>query len=111
MKYACLFYIAPENDSDDFINPQLDYDETLRQSRHLLLAEALQGTETATCVRVRNGKTEVTDGPFAETKEALGSLYIIEAKDLDDALAVAAKIPVARIGTIEVRRLRELTRT
>ena len=111
MRFACLFYVAPENESDDFINLQLDYDETLRKSGHLLVANALQPSNTATCVRVRRGKTSFTDGPFAETKEQLGGFYVIEAADLDEALAVAARIPMATVATIEVRPIRELTRT
>lgn len=65
--------------------------------------EALQPTQTATTVRVRNGKTVRTDGPFAETKEQLGGFYLVEAKDLDEAIAIAAKIPDAKNGSIEVR--------
>jgi hypothetical protein len=64
---------------------------------------ALDGTSTATTVRVRNGKTAVTDGPFAETKEQLGGYYLVEAKDLDEAISIAAKIPGAKYGSIEVR--------
>jgi hypothetical protein len=68
----------------------------------------LEGVSTATAVRVRNGKTLVTDGPFAETKEQLGGYYLVDAKDLDDAIAIAAKIPGARYGTIEVRPIRKM---
>jgi hypothetical protein len=66
-------------------------------------ANALQATPTAKTVRARNGKTQVTDGPFAETKEQLGGYYLVEAKDIDEAAAIAAKIPWARHGSIEVR--------
>ena len=71
-------------------------------------AEALQPIDTATTVRVRNGKVSVTDGPFAETKEQLAGFYLIEARDLNEAIQVAAKIPPAREGSVEVRPVREL---
>jgi hypothetical protein len=71
-------------------------------------AEALQPVKTARTVRVRNGKTSITDGPFAETKEQLGGFYLIEAKDENEALRLAAQIPPARVGSIEVRPIREL---
>ena len=73
-----------------------------------IAAEALQPVETATTVRVRNGKVSITDGPFAETKEQLAGFYLIEARDLNDAIQVASKIPPAREGSIEVRPIREL---
>lgn len=76
---------------------------SIRESGHFVAGDALQPTSTATSVRVREGKTLTTDGPFAETKEQLGGYYLIEAKDLDDAIAIAARIPSARCGTIEVR--------
>lgn len=80
----------------------------LRESGHLLAAEPLHAVETATTVRVRNGKVSVTDGPFAETKEQLAGFYLIDARDLNEAIQVAAKIPPAREGSIEVRPVREL---
>jgi len=73
------------------------------QSGHFKGADRLQPTSTATTIRVRDGKTLTTDGPFAETREQLGGYYLVEAKDLDEALAIAAKIPSARDGAIEVR--------
>ena len=79
-----------------------------RKSGLLIAAEALQAVETATTVRVRNGKMSITDGPFAETKEQLAGFYLIEARDLNDAIQAAAKIPPAREGSIEVRPVREL---
>ena len=93
------------------VDAHLDYDDVLRRSGHFILGQALQSTETAVTVRVRNGKLSVTDGPFAETKEQLAGIILIEAPDLDDALQVAAKIPSARLGTIEVRPVWELTRS
>jgi hypothetical protein len=75
----------------------------IKQSGHYVGGEALQPVSSATTVRVREGKTFTTDGPFAETKEQLGGFYLIEAKDLDEARTVAARIPSARHGSIEVR--------
>ncbi|MBI1877449.1 MAG: YciI family protein [Chloroflexi bacterium] len=78
------------------------------QARGVLLSgDALQATHTATTVRVRNGETMTTDGPFAETKEALGGFYILNCKDLDEALEFAAKIPGAKSGSVEVRPIME----
>ena len=79
-----------------------------RTSGLLIAAEALQPVETATTVRVRNGKVSITDGPFAETKEQLGGFFLIDARDLNDAIQVAAKIPSARLGSIEVRPVWEI---
>ena len=79
------------------------FTDDIRKSGHLLGGEALQPTQAATTVRVRNGKVSTTDGPFAETKEQLGGFYLVEARDLNDAIQVAARIPAARIGSIEVR--------
>ncbi len=74
-------------------------------------SEALQSVQTATTVRVRNGKVSVTDGPFAETKEQLAGFYLIEAKDLNEAIQLAARIPPARVGSIEVRPIRPIRET
>ena len=79
------------------------FTQSIIQSGNFKAGDALQPTSTATTVRVRNGKTLTTDGPFAETLEQLGGDYLIEAKDLDAALAIAARIPDARYGSIEVR--------
>ncbi len=73
-----------------------------------MAAEALQSVHTATTVRVRDGKVSITDGPFAETKEQLAGFYLLDAKNLDEALQMAAKIPPATVGSIEVRPIREL---
>jgi hypothetical protein len=80
-------------------------EDDLRQASKYKTCGALQLTATATTVRVRDGRALVTDGPFAETKEQLGGYYIVDAADLDDALAIAARIPTARNGSIEVRPL------
>ena len=79
-----------------------------RSSGVLVAAEALQPVETAATVRVRNGKASIVDGPFAETKEQLAGFYLIEARDLNDAIQVASKIPPAREGSVEIRPIREL---
>ncbi|MNN78190.1 YCII-related domain protein [compost metagenome] len=74
----------------------------------MLAAEALQSIQTATTVRMRNGHMSITDGPFAETKEQLAGFYLIDARDLNEALQVAGKIPAARVGSVEVRPVRQL---
>ena len=79
------------------------YTQSIIQSGHFKAGDGLQPTTTATSVRVRDGKTLTTDGPFAETREQLGGYYLVEAKDLDTALGIAARIPGAKTGTIEVR--------
>ena len=115
MKYLCLVYIEEKkldamskNELDALIDESLAYDEVLRKSGHYLVSEALQPVETAATVRVRNGKVSTTDGPFAETKEQLGGFILIDARDLNDAIQVASKIPPARLGSIEVRPIWEL---
>jgi len=84
------------------------YIEELRKSGRYITSERLQPVATATMVRVRNGKVSTTDGPFAETKEQVGGFWIIDARDLNEAIRIAAKFPSARLGGIEVRPLREL---
>lgn len=108
MKYLCLVYLA--NDKFNAIPDRecATCGDGLRQRGVLVAAEALQPIETATTVRVRNGKVSITDGPFAETKECLAGFYLIEARDLNDAIQVAAKIPPAREGSVEVRPIRHL---
>jgi hypothetical protein len=79
------------------------FTQSIIQSGHFKAGDGLQPTSTATTVRVRDGKTLTTDGPFAETREQLGGYYLVEAKDLDTALEIAARIPGAKVGSIEVR--------
>jgi hypothetical protein len=79
------------------------FTQSIVQSGNFKAGDALQKTATATTVRVRNGKTLTTDGPFAETREQLGGYYLIEAKDLDEAIGIAERVPSARTGSIEVR--------
>jgi hypothetical protein len=108
MKYLCLVYseeTALQTMTDDEC---MEYDAAIRKSGHCLSSEALQPVHTATSVRVRTGKVTITDGPFAETKEQLAGFYLIDAANLDRAIEIASKIPPARVGTIEVRPIREL---
>jgi hypothetical protein len=108
MKYLCLVYLEEEKLHAVPDRECLACGTGLRSSGLLIAAEALQPVETATTVRIRNGKMSVTDGPFAETKEQLAGFYLIDAKDLNVAIQVAAKIPPAREGSVEVRPVREL---
>jgi len=110
MKYLCLIY-DDEKKFAALSKPELDtmmveyreFTNSVKQSGHWLAGEALQPVNTATTIRARNGKTSTTDGPFAETKEQLGGFYMIEARDLNDALQVASRIPSVKYGSIEVR--------
>jgi hypothetical protein len=84
------------------------YAESILGSGRMLAAEALESVQTATTVRMRGGKLSITDGPFAETKEQLAGFYLIDAKDLNEAIQVAGNIPAARVGCVEVRPVRQL---
>ncbi|MCC7341503.1 MAG: YciI family protein, partial [Bryobacterales bacterium] len=103
MKYLCLVYgeekALARMDERDCVA----FDEDLRAKGLCIASEALLPVESATSVRVRNGRVSVTDGPFAETHETLAGFYLIDARDLNAAIQVAAQIPPARIGTIEIR--------
>jgi hypothetical protein len=110
MKYLCLIYENEKNfetmspaDGEAIMGEYFAFTDGIRRSGQYVAGEALHPTNTATTVKVRNGKVSTTDGPFAETKEQLGGFYLIEAKDLNDAIQVAAKIPSARFGAVEVR--------
>ena len=110
MKYLCLIYEdeknwqqMPKDQSDAVMGEYFAFTDSIRKSGQYVAGDALQPTHTATTVRVRNGKTSTTDGPFAETKEQLGGYYLIDAKDLNEAIQVASRIPSARVGSIEVR--------
>src|SRR5579871_2920178 len=108
MKYLCLVYSEErllENVPDAHC---VAYDAGLRENGQCIASEALHPVQTATTVRVRNGRMAVTDGPFAETKEQLAGFYLIEARDLNEAIQVASRIPPAREGSVEVRPVREL---
>lgn len=108
MKYLCLVYGEEKDIQTMPVDECLEYDAALRDSGRCLGSEALHPVHTATTVRVRNGKVSLTDGPFAETKEQLAGFYLIEAKDLNEAVQVAAKIPPARVGCVEVRPIRPI---
>ena len=108
MKYLCLVYLEKDKWSAVPDRECANCGNDLRKSGVLLAAEPLHPVETATTVRVRNGRMTVTDGPFAETKEALAGFYLIEARDLNEAIQLASQIPPAREGSIEVRPVREL---
>ena len=110
MKYLCLIYddesrwaTMSKEDADAMMGEYFAFTEGIRKSGQYLAGEALKPVQTATSVRVRNGRTTTTDGPFAETKEQLGGFYMIDARDLNEAIQIASRIPSARTGTIEVR--------
>jgi hypothetical protein len=112
MKYLCLVYADERTLHTQPDSPRdaecFAYAESVQESGRMLAAEALQPVETATTVRMRNGKVAITDGPFAETKEQLAGFYLVDARDLNEALQIAGKIPAARVGCVEVRPVREL---
>jgi hypothetical protein len=114
MRYLCLVYneeqrlgAMPKSEYDTFASGHLALDEELRRSGHYVASESLQPVHTATTVRIRHGKMSVTDGPFAETREQLGGFFLINARDLNEAIQVASRIPSARTGSIEVRPISE----
>jgi hypothetical protein len=108
MKYLCLVYLSAEQWNACPDATCFDYAQKLMQSGHMLAAEPLHAVHTATTVRVRNGQMSLTDGPFAETKEHLAGFYLLDAVDLNQAIQLAAQIPPAKYGSIEVRPVREL---
>ena len=115
MKYLCLIYDSEAQNSkmtkEEGGKMMAEYGaftEDIKKSGHYIGGNALQPTATATTVRSRSGKISTTDGPYVETKEQLGGYYLIEAKDLNDAVKVAARIPAARLGGIEVRPIWEM---
>ena len=110
MKYLCLIYDdekvmagMAKPDADAFMGEYFGFTNDIKQRGHYVAGEALHPVSTATTVRIRNGKVSTTDGPFAETKEQLGGFYLVQAKDLNEAIQVASRIPSARFGSIEVR--------
>lgn len=110
MRYLCLIYdeekvmaSMSKADVDAFMGDYFTFTNDIKASGHYVAGEALHPVSTATTLRTRNGKTSTTDGPFAETKEQLGGFYLINAKDLNEALQIAGRIPSARYGSIEVR--------
>src|SRR6186713_1482851 len=101
MKYLCLVYGAEDLISAMDDHECLAYDAAMRDSGRCVASEALESVSTATTVRVRNGKVSVSDGPFAETKEQLAGFYLVEARDLNEAIQLASKIPPAKVGCVE----------
>lgn len=115
MKFMCLVWFdgtildrMPKAEKDQLDRDSLAYDEKLGRSGHYIHAEALQSPSSAVTVKVRNGKMASTDGPFIETKEHLGGFILIEAKNMAEAVKIAAGIPLAKLGSIEVRPIYEL---
>jgi hypothetical protein len=115
MRYLCLVYgdekqldSMAKRDFDGLTDDSLDYDDVLKKGGNYLASAALQHVETATTIRVRNAKVSVTDGPFAETKEQLCGFILITARDLNEAIQLASKIPSAQWGSVEVRPVQEL---
>lgn len=116
MKYLCLVYhdeaaieAMAEIESAALQRDVRDYRDHLQQTGHHIVSSTLQSVQSATTIRVRNGLTSISDGPFAKTREQLGSFYLIEATDLNDAIRIVAKMPPARHGSIEVRPLKDLS--
>lgn len=114
MKYLCLIYddekkweTMSKAEADAYMGEYFAFTDAIKASGHHIAGHALKPVQTATTVRSRNGKLSTTDGPFAETKEQLGGYYLIEARDLNDALQVAQRIPSVRTGSIEVRPIEE----
>lgn len=115
MKYLCSVFFdekkldaLSEEESEKLDQESLAYDEVLQKGGHFLAAQALESIASATTVRLGSGKVFITDGPFAETKEQIGGFILIEARDLDEAIQLAARIPVVRLGGVEIRPVKEL---
>jgi hypothetical protein len=116
MKYMLTIYhdenvldAMPEKEMQALVDSAIEYAEEIRRSGHYIASDALQRTGTARTIRVRAGNASTTVGPFVETKEKLGGFFLIEAKDMDEACAVAARFPPARVAVLEVRPVQELT--
>lgn len=116
MKYACLVYLdggaiaaLSEEEGRKLKDDSIEFDWGVRRAGQLILAQPLQAPESAVTLRVRNGKLATTDGPFAETKEFLGGFFLIDARDMNEALQIATQSPIARFGAIEVRPFLEQT--
>lgn len=117
MKYLLMVFYDEKNrdalserESLKLIEEALDFDDTLRKGGHFIAAHPLESVQSATTVRVRNGKVTITDGPFAETNEQIGGFLLIEAKDLNEAIQIASQVPPVRLGGIEVRPIIEIDR-
>ena len=114
MRYLCLIYneerqlsALSAEDFEALVDEMVAYDEEMRRSGQVIASDALEPVRTAATVRLRDGQVSVTDGPFAETKEQLGGFYLIEARDLNEAIQLAGRIPSARLGSVEVRPITE----
>jgi hypothetical protein len=117
MRYMCVIYdeeatlnTMSKEEGEAFMGEYFAFTDGIKKSGHYLAGDALQPVSTATSVRMRNGKLSTTDGPFAETKEQLGGYYLIDARDLNEAIQIASRIPSARTGTVEVRPVVEFDR-
>ena len=114
MKYLCLIYsdesvwpTLPQAETEKWMKEYREFGESIKQSGQYVAGHRLEPSHSATTVRIRNGKLSTTDGPFMETKEQLGGFYMIEAKDLNEAIQIASRIPSAKLGCIEVRPVQE----
>ncbi len=110
MRYVCLIYEnhaetakIMETEGDKIMAEYFTFTSDIKNSGHYKAGEALHPTATATTLRIRGGKLQTTDGPFAETKEQLGGFYLIDAKDLNEAIQIASRIPGCRLGSVEIR--------
>ena len=117
MKFLCLVYFEPEtlaalspSEKAALDRDSMAYDDELRRSGHYIVSNALDPVRSARTIRVRRGKASATDGPFAETKEHLGGFILIEAADMNEALKIAEGIPLAKLGSIEVRPTMQISR-
>jgi hypothetical protein len=115
MKFMFMIYhdekvldAMPEQEMQALVDSAIEYAEEIERSGHYIASDALQRTGTARTIRLQAGKVSTTAGPFAETKEQLGGFFVIEAKDMDEACAIAARFPPARAGVVEVRPVQEL---
>jgi hypothetical protein len=116
MKYICLGYIEPnkfetmpETERNAMLDECLTYDDELRRNKHFSGGEALQGPQSATTLRWKNGKVSITDGPYAETKEQIGGILVLEARDLNEAIQLMSKHPGVKVGPFEIRPAADLT--
>lgn len=116
MKYLCMIFYderkhtaMSEPEHEALTDEALDYDDVMRRGGHYVTSGALEAVHAASTLRMREGKLSITDGPFAETNEQIGGFIVIEARDLNEAIQVASRIPPARLGGVEVRPIRTLT--
>jgi hypothetical protein len=110
MRYLCLVYVEPSamealspSEKEILDRDSIAYDQELTRTGHYITSDALQPVSTATTIRVRRGRKSASDGPFAETKEHLGGFILINAENMEQAVEIASKIPMARVGSVEVR--------